>query len=242
MTGARRDPLGSHRGFPLTLFSATPWRATGYLASYLLTGTGLFIAALGVVLVSGVVSISWLGVPLLIGAAGIVRGCAQLERMRTVIVGERIPASYRPVLEPGILAQARTRWTDWATIRDCTYLILLFPFLLLLDVVALALWLACLAGVALPFWYWSLPNGQGVLIGYFPDGRDGVGIRVDDLLTAVLTAAGFLVIALFLAYVVVAAAKLHRAVARSMLRPYVDPLADARRMLAEPGPLRSETR
>jgi hypothetical protein len=129
----------------------------------------------------------------------------------------------------------------------------LFVPLLVLDVVALVIWLAFLAGVTLPLWYWSIPqrwqDGQshhGVMIGYLPNGphtvivingHDGFGVWIDDLPTALAAAGVFFVLSLLGAYLVVGAARLHAAVVRSVLGPPVDPLAAAKRMLAEPGPL-----
>jgi hypothetical protein len=240
MTSPQRDPLRRGR-HPIRLpFSSAPWIAAGYLGGYLLVGTVLFAVCLSLLLLAAVTSISWLGVPVLVGVAGIIRGCAQIERLRTGLVGSRIPEAYRPVLKPGVLAQARTRWTDPATIRDCAYLILLYPVLFALDLTALLLWIAGVAGALLPLWYWSIPDGHGVQLGYFPDDGPGTGIKVDDLPTALLTAVGFAVLCVLLAHLVVAAALLHRAVATMMLRPPADPLADAKQILAEPGPLSSK--
>ncbi|KLL12198.1 hypothetical protein FrCorBMG51_05530 [Protofrankia coriariae] len=221
-------------------FSLAPWAAAGYLGGYLLVGTVLFAVCLSLLLLAVATSVSWLGVPVLVGVASIIHGCAQVERLRAGLVGWRIPNAYRPVRGSGILAQARSRWTDPSTMRDCTYLILLYPLLLILDLVALVLWIAGVAGVALPLWYWSIPGEHGVQLGYFPDDGPATGIKVDDLPTALLTAAGFAVLCVFLAHLVVAAARLHRAVATMLLRPPVDPLADAKRMLTEPGPLRPD--
>ncbi|WP_250284208.1 MULTISPECIES: sensor domain-containing protein [unclassified Frankia] len=237
MTSPQNDPL-RHGRHPIRLpLSSAPWIAAGYLGGYLLVGTVLFAVCLSLLSVAAATGIFWLGVPVLVGAAGIIRGCAQIERLRAGLAGWRIPNAYRPVLKPGILAQARTRWTDPATIRDCVYLILLYPLLFALDLTALLLWIAGVAGALLPLWYWSIPGEHGVQLGYFPDDGPGTGIKVDDLSTALLAAIGFAVLCVLLAYLVVAAARLHRAVATMLLRPPVDPLADARRMLTEPGPL-----
>jgi hypothetical protein len=163
---------------PIRLFfSPAPWAATAYLASYLVIGPLLFAAALTVVTVAFGLSITVLGLPLLIGAALIIRGLSQLERARALIVATPIPYSYAPVDGSGLLAQIRTRWSDRSTLAGCAYLILMFPLLLVVDIVALALWLAFLSGIALPLWYWAIPqtwnNGKhdrGVMLGYLPDG------------------------------------------------------------------------
>jgi hypothetical protein len=246
----------THRGWfrvhrnPLRMFfSAGPWAATAYLASYVVTGTVFFSVALTVLLTSYVMAITWVGIPLLVGAALIIRGCAQVERWRTRLVGVGIPASYRPVTSPGLFAQVKTRWADPATRRDCGYLILMFAPLFVLDVVALSIWLSFLAMVTLPLWYWSIPqtwentgiHDHGVMLGYLPNGPGmaygGFGVWVGSIQAALAASAVFFVLALLATYLVVGAARAHAAVARTLLGPYVEPLAAARRMLTEPGPL-----
>lgn len=200
--------------------SRKPWLATLYLASYLPFGTLVFGFVLAVLVVCYAMNITWLGLPMLIGASTIVRGCAHLERHRARLVTTRIEPDYRPATSSGVFAQVRTRWRDLATWRDCAYLVLLFPPLLALDLITLTTWLSLLAGVTLPLWFWSVP-----------------GIWVPNLLVALLVALGSAVLVPFAARVVVAVAALHATVARSLLGPRVDPLADVKRMLAEPGPL-----
>ncbi|AHH99277.1 sensor domain-containing protein [Kutzneria albida] len=237
-----------HRRSPLTLpFSAAPWIACGYLLSYLVLDTALFAVVATVVLVCWALSLLSLGVPLLIGAALVVRGCAEVERHRTRLFGQRIDSSYLPSPEHGLLAMIKARWTDPAVLRDCAYLGLLYLPLALLDLAALVLWLACVAGVTLPLWFWlSAPtwyNGHlehGVKLGYFPsgpEGRGGIGVFVGDLPTALLMAACFLLLSLLGALAVVSVARLHSHLAERLLSPYRDPLAEAKAVLAAPGPL-----
>jgi hypothetical protein len=149
------------------------------------------------------------------------------------------------------MAQARTRWRDPATWRDVAYLIGLWLPLFILDTVVFSVWLTFLAGVTLPAWYWA-PRGNagfgytsdtsihGVTFGYFPHGPNGpggVGLYVDTLPKALLAAAGFLVLFLIFNYVLVITARAHATVARSLLRAPADPLAEAKDVLAGPGPL-----
>jgi hypothetical protein len=221
--------------------------ASAYLLSYLVVGTALFAVAFSVVVTAYALSILSIGLPLLIGAALVVRGCAEVERHRAALIGEHIDAEYRRALGRGVAMNIKAHWLDPAVLRDCAYLILMYPLLALLDLLALVVWLACLAGVTLPLWFWlSSPtwhNGhleQGVKLGYFPsgpEGRGGVGVFIADLPTALLVAAGFLVLSLLGATVVVAAARLHANTARQLLRPYRDPLADAKKILDGAGPL-----
>jgi Putative sensor len=145
------------------------------------------------------------------------------------------------------MAQLRTRWRDPATRRDLAHLVFMYVPLLLMDTVAFALWLSFLAGITLPLWYWSIPqtfdNGQvahGVSLGYLangPDGPGGFGWWIGSLPSALLAAAVFLVLPLLCNYLVVLAAGVHGRIARALLGPFTDPLADAKQVLASPGPL-----
>lgn len=105
-------------------------------------------------------------------------------------------------------ARARAAWRD-GTWRELGYLAGLWIPLYTLDTVVLAIWLTFLAGITLPAWYWA-PRGA---------------------------AAGFAVLFLLFNYVLVATARMHGRVARSLLGPPPDPLAAAQSVLAKPGPL-----
>lgn len=239
-----------HRNPVRLFFSAAPWAASCYMASYLVVGTVLFAVVLAVTLVSAVSSILVVGLPLLVGAAGIVRGSAGIERWRARLVAPAVPAEYRPVLGTGVLAQLRTRWSDPATWRDLGYLLLLYVPLLVLDTVVLVVWLALLGLVTLPLWFWSVPyvwdsgaTAHGVPVGYVPNGPhtsfgpDGFGVWVGDLPTALTVAGVSLVLAVLVAPVVTAAARLHARAAHSLLAPAVDPLAEAKQVLVDRGPI-----
>ena len=239
---------------PLRLaVSASPWRAAWYLAVYVfVTGWVLFSVAFTATVTSAVLAITLAGIPLLVAAAGVLRGCAEVERVRVRrVLGKPVPGGYRPVSGKGIVAQLKTRWRDTATWHDVAYLIALWVPLFILDTVVLSVWLTFLAGITLPAWYWA-PRGNaglgytstttihGVTLGYFPHGPNGpggVGLYVDTLPKALLAAAVFLILFLMFSYVLVITARAHAAVARSLLRAPTDPLAEARDVLAGPGPL-----
>jgi hypothetical protein len=245
--------LRLHRN-PLRLaVSAGPWRAAGYLAGYVfVTGWALFSAAFTTTVTAAVCAITLAGIPLLIAAAGVLRWGADVERARLRLVLADPPrGGYRPAAGPGLLTQARARWRDPATWRDVAYVIGLWLPLLVLDTIVLSVWLTFLAGVTLPAWYWA-PRGtaglgytsattvHGIAFGYFPHGPSGpggVGLYVDTLPKALLAAAIFLVLFLIFNYVLVITARAHATVARGLLRAPADPLAEAREVLAGPGPL-----
>jgi Putative sensor len=240
----RHNPIG-------LVFSASLWRSAGYLGSDLIVGSGLFTVALGTGIVAAVLGFTVVAVPLLIGAAEVIRGCATVERgMLRQVFTEPVHADYPAPGGHGLWREARARWGGGTTWRDLAWLVGLWPARLALSVAVLAVWATFLAGLTLPLWYSRAPGlcvgvcgsnaGHGVMIGYYPDGMHGPGhhgFLVDTLPTALVAAAGFAVVFLLFNYVLVATARLHAQVARALLRRPADPLAPARAVLAGPGPL-----
>jgi hypothetical protein len=251
----RGTRLPLYRNPVRVLLSGSPWRAAWFLGGYVFAvGWLLFSVAFTATATAAVFAITLAGIPLLTAASAVLRGCADVERGRLrQVLSEPVRGRYRPVTQPGILAQAKGRWKDPATWRDTGYLIGMWVPLFVLDTVVLSVWLTFLAGITLPVWYWA-PRGNaalgyvsptthhGVAIGYFPHGPRGagaVGLYVDTLPRALLAAAGFLVLLLLFNYVLVLTARAHAAAARGLLRAPADPLARAKRVLAGPGPLGS---
>ena len=245
--GLGRDPFR-------LLFSRAPWAGAWYLLGYLFTGTVLFSVTLTAVVAAGALSFTLAGLPLLVAAAAVVRGCAAAERWRLGAVSAGlVHGGYREVTRPGLMGRLRSRWTDPAIWRDLAYLIALFAPLLALDATVLSVWLTLLAGIALPAWYHyptqtfaigvsghSAGSVHGVQLGYFPNGPHGHGawgLYVDTLPKAIAVAAACLVGFLLFNYVVIAAARLHAAIARALLRTPQDPLREAKEVLLRPGPL-----
>jgi Putative sensor len=239
---------------PLRLaVSGSLWRSAWFLLSYMfVTGWLLFSAAFTASVTAAVLTVSIVGIPLLVAAAGVVRGCADVERGRLRAVLTRpVRGEYRPVPRPGLLAQASTRWKDRATWRDLAYLVGMWLPLMILDTVVVTAWLIFLAGITMPAWYWApestFDHGvvvHGIQFGYFPNGPSGLGghgLYVDTLPRAIAGAVICLVLFLAFNYVLVATARAHARVARALLRPVADPLAAAKDVLARPGPLQSLT-
>jgi Putative sensor len=231
------------------LFSASTWLAAGYLAVYVfITGWVLFSVALTSTLTAACLAITLAGIPLLVAAAGVLRGCANVERARLRrMLGGPVHGNYRQAGRPGLMAQVRTRWHDRSTWRDVAYLIGLWVPLFILDTVVFSVWLTLLAGITVPIWYWApfqhFSHGltvHGVQLGYFPNGPSGPGhwgLYVDTLPKALLAAAVCLVLFLLFNYVLVLTARAHVRIARSLLRAPADPLAEAKEVLDRPGPL-----
>ena len=206
------------------LVAGSTWRAAWFLLAYLVWGWLLWAAVVAATLTAAVLCITLAGIPLLVAAAGVIRGCANAERwrLREVLAGP-IHGGYRAVRRPGILGQVRTRWSDPATWRDFAYLFALFPFLWALDFAVVVVWLVLLAGITVPVWYRyvteTFNNGQsahGLQFGYFPNGPSGSGSWgwfVGNLHQALIAAGIFLVLFLLFNYVLVGTARLHARIA-----------------------------
>lgn len=238
---------------PLRLvLSASPWRAAGYLISYLVLSWVTFSVALTAVTTAVALAITMLALPLMIAVAWVVHWCASVERvLLRQIFAEPVRAGYARSDRAGIWARAKAAWRDRAAWRELGYLLGLWAPLYVLDTIVLSVWLTFLAGITLPLWYWA-PRGtemagyvhgtqvNGVAIGYFPHGATGPGawgLYVDTLPKALLAAAIFAVAFLLFNYVLVATARMHGRTARALLRPPADPLEEARGVLTSPGPL-----
>jgi len=236
------------------LVSGGLWRGAWYLIVYVFaTGWLLFSAVFTVVTTAACFAITLAGIPLLSAAAGVLRGCAAVERGRLrELFAQPVRGSWRPVPPRGLLAQAGARWKDPATWRALTYLVALWAPLFALDTAVLTIWLTFLAGVTIPLWYWAptqlSPIGyvhggaqvHGIAYGYFPHGPYGpgaYGVFVDTLPKALLMAAVFAVLFTLSGYLIVITARAHGRVARALLRSPADPLAPARDVLTRPGPL-----
>ncbi|HXB48318.1 MAG TPA: sensor domain-containing protein [Streptosporangiaceae bacterium] len=240
----RHNPIG-------LIFSASLWQSAGYLFSSLIVSTLLFAVAFSTSMLALVFGITVAALPLLIAAAAVIRGCASVERfMLRQVFTRPVTAHYPAALGGGLWRQARARWGQATTWRDLGYLVGLWAPLFALDAVVFALWTIFLAGVSLPLWYSHAkgvcvgycngPSVSGVLIGDYPHGPHvpgDHGLWVHSLSTAVLAAAGSVILFLLFNYVLVGTARLHAQVASALLRRPADPLAQARAVLAGPGPL-----
>ncbi len=202
------------------LFSPAPWASAAYLLTYLIVGLAWFVVTLVLVVVSGILSVLWIGLPLLFISLAIVRACAAVERARARIVGVRIEPQYRRATRPGLLGALRAQVTDPARRHDVVSLVLLWPVLFGLDLLAFLAWLIPLALISTPFWYRYVPetyangtSGHGIALGYFPDGPHGatqLGWFIGDTQSALVAAAvGLALLMLVGNYAVVGAARTH---------------------------------
>jgi hypothetical protein len=253
LAGQQDDCLPSLRHNPAgMLLSADLWRSAGYLFGYQLVSGTLFAIVVASLSLAIGLSLTIVAAPLaLTAAAAVIGGCAGVERARLRLVysgsAERVR---RPAAGRSLWRSALARWRERSTWRDVGYLAGLWPALLTLDTLVLSVWGMFLTGITLPLWYshvsgaclgdCSVRSVPGVMIGYFPHGPHGPsahGIYADSLPSALLVAAGCLVLFLLVNYVLVAAARLQAMTARALLGPPSDPLAEARAALTGPRPL-----
>jgi hypothetical protein len=254
-TGPPDDSLLPLYANPLRLvFSASPWRAAGYLLSYLIVSGLLFAIVLFASLTTVVLAVTVALAPLLIASAAVIRGCASVERaMLRQVLRQPVRGSYPPPAADGLWRRARGAWSRGATWRDISYLAGLWVPLFALDAVVFSVWVYLLAGVTLPLWYrhvadvcigtCGVQHVPGLLFGRFPNGPHGLGAHglwiYPSVGPALLVAAGCLVAFVAFSYVLVLTARLHGTVARAVLRGPSDPLGPARHVMTEPGPLGS---
>jgi Putative sensor len=244
-----RNPVG-------LLFSRTLWASVGYLLGYLVIAWVLYAVAVALLVGGGLLSLTLVGLPVLLAAAAVIRGCANFERVRLgAMGGGSVSRGYRDVTGSGFLARLRTRWTDPALWRDVAYLFGLMAPLWILDFGVTMIWLVLLAGITVPAWYWApqqtftigvsgsgTSTAHGVQLGYFPHGPHGHphwGVYVDTLPKALAVAGVCLILWLLFDYVLVWTAQLHAAIARGLLSAPGDPLRQAKEVLERPGPLYS---
>ena len=239
----------SARGDPVRLLlSAAPWKAVAFLGSYVLISGVLAAIALTAAGTGALLAITLAGIPVMVVASGAIRFAADAERARLrPVLAAPLHGGYRQPAKAGVFAQARTRWQDPATWRDLACLIGLWVPLLALDLTVLIVWVTLLGLVAAPVWYHfptqDLAHGataHGIQLGYFPNGPHGPGghgFYITTLPQAFLAAGCALIVFLLFNYVLVATARAHAVVARNLLRPPADPLADAKTVLAGPSPL-----
>jgi hypothetical protein len=231
-------------------FSPDLWRSAWYLFACQVVGTVLFCVVVTTLTAAAGLAVTLAGLPLLVAAAVVIRGCADFERARTArFLGHRVVGGYRASTRKGLLAQVSTRWKDSATWRDIAYLAGLYAPLHALDLVVFTIWLVFLAGITTPVWYWAprqtFDNGtvaHGLSMGNFPNGPYGhgaAGIFINTLPEALLTALICLVLFLLFSPVLKMTARLHARIAQALLRAPSDPLTEARNVLTSPGPLPS---
>ena len=194
------------------LISGTFWMAVVFeLLSYPL-GVFWFVFLITGISVGAGLIIIWVGVPILFLTALIWTYGARAERWRVkMLLGDDIPAPYRPLSEGSFWSRVWAFAADPAVWRDLLYLLLLFPigifeFVFALCALSVPLWF-----ITLPIYDWALNGGQGA---QFFD-----GVYINQPLWLALGVLIGVIVLLLVPYPVIGLARLHAALARGLLGP-----------------------
>ena len=141
------DTLYLALGLPMGILTFT-WVVTGWSVSL-----GLLITLIGL--------------PLAVVTVVVSRALAQVERQRAALVlGSAVPERYRRPAKPGIVAKLRALLGDAQTWKDLGWHLLLLPVGIAGFTIAVTTWGTTLGLIAMPAWYWSIPD-PGVDLGLF---------------------------------------------------------------------------
>jgi signal transduction histidine kinase len=163
------------------------------------------------VLIGLPLTLVWIGLPILALAMLVSIVGADTERWRlAVLLGTRLSYPYRPVPRGTVLARVRGRATDPALWRGVLYLLVLLPVGLVEFVVIFVMAFSA-ALATYPLWFWTLPEGQGLL-------WSGVFVA-DTLPEALLVMLVGLVAVTATAVFVLEVAKAHAYLGRVLLGP-----------------------
>jgi signal transduction histidine kinase len=134
----------------------------GYLLLAGLLGVTEFVFLVVAISLGVGLAITLIGIPILVLSVYAWGGLAEGERrIIAALTGTVIPNPYRPVPEGASRwGRLRARLADPATWKDLVFLLLQFPFGLVSFVLAVTVLSLGIHGVALPLWYWALPDGM----------------------------------------------------------------------------------
>jgi signal transduction histidine kinase len=137
--------------------------ATLFLLTSIPLGIFWFFVLVVLVLVGLPLTIVWIGLPILALAMLVSLVGANTERWRlAVLLGTRLSSPYRPLPSGSLLARLRARATDPALWRSSLYLLLLLR-VGLVEFVVIFVMTFSVALATYPLWFWTLPEGQGLL-------------------------------------------------------------------------------
>jgi signal transduction histidine kinase len=137
------------------------WRSNVYLLASFPIGMVTFVWVVTALSVGLGTLIIWIGIPVLIALFEANRGFATLERRRAGWLLQRaIPSAYLPQQRRGMFGYLRTKLADAAVWKDLVWLLFILPvFGLAGFIISVTLWASALGTLALPLWYWSIPDG-----------------------------------------------------------------------------------
>jgi signal transduction histidine kinase len=138
-------------------------RRIGRDTAYLLLGVPVSAVAFGLFLTTailgGLLAVTFIGLPIWLALAYAGRLLSDVERRRAVLVlGERIPSSYRPWPKRGLGARAKVIVRDPATWRDLAWQLVVSVVGFVGGVIAATLWISVGYGLTFPLYWWALPH------------------------------------------------------------------------------------
>lgn len=141
-------------------------RDAAYLTCALLTSVlafGVWVAALTLSLTFGLLII---GLPIVLGAVLAMRWTSELDRQNAALVfGRPVRGHYRSHRADGLFSRVFKTLGDPQVWRDLAWLITHSVLGFAFGVIAVSLIATTVGVAALPFWYWSVPDG--VQVGLF---------------------------------------------------------------------------
>lgn len=157
------EPPSSSPAMPLLrrlpALASRAWRDFAFLITGFVTGTAIFCIAITLVSLSAGLLVLIIGVPVAMLSSEILRWCADVERLRALIVDPKpVRAAYRS-LPKSLLPMARTMISDRRRWQDVVYHVVQFPIAVVGFCVATVSWAVALGALTYPLYFWALPQG-----------------------------------------------------------------------------------
>ncbi len=141
-------------------FRARTWRETAFLLLGVLTGAVAFTVLVAGLTAGGVLTLTILGLPILLVVFVAFRMIAEVDRRRaTLVFGSPLEGIYRRPPDGRILSRLRTAAGDPQTWKDTLWLILAGPIGLANSIAAAVVWAFGLYALSVPLWWWAVPAG-----------------------------------------------------------------------------------
>ena len=185
-------------------------RDAAYLTCTLLTSIAAFAVWVAALTLSLTLGLLIIGLPIVLGAAYAMRWTVELDRQNAALVfGRPVRGHYRSHRATGLFARVFKTLRDPQVWRDFAWLITHSILGFAFGVIAVTLVFTTLGVAALPFWYWSIPDG--VHMGIY---------NADTLLEAIGTAWLALPLGFVTVWVLRGMAKFHASLAVELLGRY----------------------
>jgi signal transduction histidine kinase len=218
----------------LRAFEKVTWVELGYLLLGGLTSCIAFGVLLAGTIVGGLLGVTLVGLPVLVGAFAVARATARLERARARLLGPPIPELWRRPAGPGVRARLASYGRDPQTWKDLGWLTLLTPIGFGFAVAAATAWGVVGWAVSTPLWWWAVPEGGQAQIA-------GSTWEVDRWSHALAVGGGGLVLLVVVPWICAGLARGQDRLARvcltpserAALRARVDELSDTRAAAAD---------